>query len=272
MKTHLFYNLRMFFNELSEEIFSRYGNIKRQRGHFLYTEKGKRLCDLYREDGRAFLGYRETSAWTMFKNALGRGVTGSYRTSENYRLGKAVSELLDSERTLYIFNDLEKALLFSAAFSTDSFAVYKPWNWEGIESYSGKKIVLFEPVLSWPEGIFILAVEKSLAENSAENIKKVNVTETILNAPMIAGISRSVYDLIGAIQNLSEKDFFKYDKFLTKYWTRKGPWLFPKVEKSEYDSFVLKCLDAALVVNPNYDRPSIVPFGIDKGSFKNLNF
>ena len=55
---------------LAEEIFLRYGNVKRARGPFLYTEKGKRLTDLYQENGRAILGWGGSSAFTMLKNAI----------------------------------------------------------------------------------------------------------------------------------------------------------------------------------------------------------
>ena len=80
---------------LRNEIFLRYGNIKRARGNFLYTEKGVRLTDLYREGGRAILGWGSegSGAFTVFKDVLQRGLTGSFPTAMTYRLQKAISEL-----------------------------------------------------------------------------------------------------------------------------------------------------------------------------------
>ncbi|MBP5284181.1 MAG: hypothetical protein J6Y93_05900, partial [Treponema sp.] len=67
---------------MAEEIFKRWGTVKRARGNFLYTAKGVRLTDMFLEGGKAVLGWGSdnTSAWTVFKNILSRGLTGSYFT------------------------------------------------------------------------------------------------------------------------------------------------------------------------------------------------
>ena len=71
-------------------------------------------------------------------------------------------------------------------------------------------------------------------------------------------------------QSAVKSRFSKYDKILTKYWTRHGPWLFPKIPQEKYESFVQHCLDCELVVSPFFSVPSIVPFGADSGVFKKL--
>ena len=65
----------MTVTELSQQIYKRYGPVTRARGCFLYTKKGKRLTDLYQEDGRAILGWEGGSAFTHLKNVLSRGQT-----------------------------------------------------------------------------------------------------------------------------------------------------------------------------------------------------
>ena len=85
-----------------------------------------------------------------------------------------------------------------------------------------------------------------------------------------AGIARSIYNLIEALSERKETDWFIYDSILTKYWTRKGPYLFPKIPQEDYDRFVLHCLSLEIIINPNYDSPSIVHFGADKGVFTKL--
>ena len=76
--------------------------------------------------------------------------------------------------------------------------------------------------------------------------------------------------MICAIQNRQEKDFFIYDSVLTKYFTRKGPWLFPKIPESEYDKFVLHCLNLGIVISPEFNVPGLVPFGANAGVFECL--
>ena len=89
------------------ELLNRYGAVKRARGCFLYTAKGIRITDLYQEGGRAILGWEGSSAFTIMKNIISRGQTGSFicETSPSYRLQKAVSDLFSSDRTIREYNE-----------------------------------------------------------------------------------------------------------------------------------------------------------------------
>lgn len=253
---------------LAEEIFKRYGTIKRARGPFLYTEKRKRLTDLYQEGGRAILGWGGSSAFTMLKNALDRGATGSYRTDFTYRLEKAVNELfIGCRRKVFVFAKKEDALLAGLKVNAESTSVYHPWyqtevDWTSVES------IVIEPPLPWTQNIFLLAV-KETEENLgkiADSLKR----QIRLASPMEAAVTRSIYNLISAIQTRQEKDWFIYDNIINKYWERKGPYLFPKIAMDKYRDFLLHCLDLGIVISPSYENPSIVPFGADKGVFSVL--
>ena len=81
-------------SELYNELYNRYGAVRRARGCFLYTKKGTRVTDLYQEGGRAILGWEGGNAFTMFKNVLSRGQTGSFICEDSpfSRLQKAVSD------------------------------------------------------------------------------------------------------------------------------------------------------------------------------------
>ena len=260
--------------KLSKEIFSRFGTIKRARGNFLYTAKGVRLTDLFLEGGRAVLGWGSDNSkcWTIFKNIISRGITGSYITDFNAyskdsfttQLDRSISFLLNSERKTYIFNNKEEALKTAININQSSVSVYKPWAWEDTKIETVECVVIASP-LAWAQNIWILAVKRELNTLVLDQIKSL-----VLPAPLEAALIRSVWDLIKVIQNRSEKDWFIYDKILTKYWTRKGPWLFPKVKEDDYQNFVLHCLDCNIVISPFYTVPSIVPYGADFGVFKKL--
>lgn len=253
---------------LSEEIYKRYGNIKRARGPFLYTEKRIRLTDLYQEGGRAILGWGGSSAFTMLKNALDRGVTGSYKTDFSYRLEKAVNELfVGSYRKVFIFSSKEDAIFAGIALNKDSVSVYHPWHQTQIDWKSVKSIIL-EPPFAWTSNIFILAVQDS-KENSL-NLTSPFKKQIRLSAPLEAAVTRSIYNLISALQTRQEKDWFIYDNLINQYWERKGPYLFPKISMELYNKFILHCLDCGIVINPIYENPSIVPFGADRGVFSSL--
>ena len=254
-------------NYLAAQITERYGTVKRARGCFLYTAKGVRLTDLYQEAGRAILGWGGTTAFTVLKNVLSRGITGSFDTDFTPRadssaknpLARAVSELLAGERNVFVFSSKQSALKLALEIAPQGTSVFRPWSenvrWSEIDA------VIIEPPLAWTQGIWILAVRPELP----------CVVESVrLAAPLCAAVTRSIYNLIAALQNRSEKDWFIYDTVLAKYWTRKGPYLFPKIAKERYADFVLHCLDCGVVISPVYDQPSIVPFGADRGVFAQL--
>lgn len=253
---------------LAKEIFSRYGTIKRARGNFLYTAKNIRLTDMYLEGGRAILGWGGSSAFTQLKNVLSRGITGSFITDYDFRLDRAVSQLLNSARKVFVFINKETAVSETAkltGLAKESICFWKPWApaEEGKEKdFMTSGAVILEPPYAWSEDIVLAAV---LEENCGE---KASVLKTVKPAaPEMACIIRSIYNLIEALQVRQEKDWFVYDQLISKYWTRKGPYLYPKMPQEKYDSFVKHCLDCNLVISPEYSVPSIIPVGAEKGVF-----
>ena len=109
----------MITEEYYSEISNRFGNIKRARGTFLYTEKGVRVTDLYLEQGRAVLGWGNdngtngTSGFLKFKNIINRGLTGSFNTDFSKQLDRAVSDLLNANCKAFVFSTEENLFLNS---------------------------------------------------------------------------------------------------------------------------------------------------------------
>lgn len=256
---------------LSKEIFSRFGTVKRARKCFLYTAKGIRLTDMYQEGGRAILGWGG-SVFTVLKNVLERGITGSYFTDfsspcgrERNQLDRAVSALFGDERKVFTFQSKQAALQTAISISSESTSVWKPWNCVNVDPRTIDCLVL-APALPWTNDIFLLAVKDELAYQCLNVFEK----QSFLPSPICAAVTRSIYDLIKALQEREEKHWFVYDQIILKYWERRGPYLFPKVPESKYADFVLHCLECNLVISPEYNQPSIVPFGADKGNFSLL--
>lgn len=249
---------------LADEISARYGAVQRARGCFLYTRKGVRLTDLYQEGGRAILGWGG-SCFTVFKNVLSRGLTGSYDTDFTGRIARAAGDLLASGRIVGIYDTQRAALQTALAAGKESTSMWKPWLPDAPD-WSGVAAVVIEPPLPWTQSLWITAMlpsaqaEAALAEHPGIKIP----------APLAAAAARSMYDMIAALQERKETDWFIYDPVVTKYWTRKGPYLYPKLPRGQYEDFVKHCLDCALVISPVYETPSIVPFGADAGVFRKL--
>lgn len=253
-------NKEVFYKEL----YNLYGPVTRARNCFLYTKKGVRITDLYQENGRAVLGWEGGNAFTHFKNVLSRGQTGSFLCEDHSRLTKAVSTLLSSSRRLYFFASKMDALKAGLQFSPENTTVYIPWNLEQ-KSWSEVDAVVITPPLPWTDNIFILALADSKTTDTLQFANKIT-----LPFALQAGISRAIHNLIEALQIRQEKDWFIYDTVLTKYWERKGPYLYPKVPAEKYDDFVLHCLKLGIAINPDYNEKSIVPYGADRGVFTKL--
>lgn len=259
--------LMMTDSYLYSEIFSRFGTVQRARGCFLYTKKGIRLTDLYQEGGRAVLGWGGT-AFTRFKNVLNRGITGSYITEFEVQTQKAVAKLLNSPRTVLFYPSYASALKAALTVSPNGTVFYKPWN-PAESDFSGQDCVIIAPPLPWTQTVYIVAAIPEVAEVALAAGRTVPPSVRI-PAPLNAAVARALFDLAAELPRRSEKDWFLYDNLISAYWERKGPYLFPKVQEEQYKSFVLHCLDCALVISPDYNTPSIVPFGADRGVFSKL--
>lgn len=258
----------MTVNNFAKAVYDKYGTVTRARNCFLYTKKGIRLTDMFQEDGRAILGWHGDSAYTQMKNAMNRGVSGSFITEDCSRVEKAVSSLFASDRIVYYFNTKQEALKCALLFSETNTSVFKPWLSDSID-WSCVDCIVMAPPLPWTNTFYITSIKINLYKEK-ENLENQIQNRVKLPFPMEAGITRSIYNLIKALQERKETDWFIYDTILTKYWTRKGPYLFPKVPAEKYDDFVLHCLDCEITINPDYKSPSIIPFGADKGVFTKL--
>ena len=257
----------MTTEELYKLVYSKYGMITRARGCFLYTKKGIRLTDLFLENGRALLGWDGKNAGTFLKNMLSKGLTGSFICEDHSRLDKAVSALLGSERVTAVFKGREEALKAGLSISAQGTSFYRPWN-PGNTNWENTDCVIIIPPFPWCDNVYILAVKTSLIKDG-QNVAEIPGQCSIPFA-QVSAITRAIYNLIEQINLRQEKDWFIYDPVLTKYWNREGPYLFPKVPQDNYKDFVLHSLECGLVISPDYNQPSIVPFGADRGVFTKL--
>lgn len=279
-----------------EEDFTRlYGCVSRTRGHYLYTQKGKRLTDMYAESGRALLGWGNTAspAMTMFKNMVTKGLTGSFPTGAHHRLEKAVRSLLPEVTAVGIYTSIasvEKALkeyCGEAAFTQELLEVssaeelvqqkrivrWRPWlgmhkATEGVALTSDSTVEAYivVPPLPWASELYVVGYTC----NGAEAQKKKIPADDVLPPALVLAAARSFYDLKKILPLRGEKNWKLFDKVLSLYWQRTGPYLVPKVPKEQYNGFFLHCLQRGLFISPYYGEPSLVPYGVTEGDFKLL--
>lgn len=260
--------------ELSEEIHRRFGNVRRARGCYLYTEKGVRLTDCCLDGGRAILGWDGGKARTVFKDTLERGATGSYCGNYDSRLVTSVRHLLPEAygeiRWYYREPSLqEKPVLWRpwldiTATVTPTVTGYPevtpvfPCVEEGKDLPAVIKLV---PPYPWATTLCIYAFRGTVDGVPASDV---------IPAPYAAALARAFCDLKTALGIFGEEDFKCFSRQLTPFFERKGCWLFPKMPREEYDGFVLACLDSGIVISPDYDEPSIIPWRANKGDIKKI--
>ena len=249
-------------DQLYQELYKQYGFVTRARGCFLYTHKSVRLTDMFQENGRAILGWDGKNSTTFFKNMLNKGLTGSFICEDSPRIDKAVSALIGKDAKAYFYSSKAEAVKAAVGAGAKNIVSYKPWNKEQ-EELSGADAVVIIPPFPWGEEIFILALRQAQGpQGVGERVEPPFALQTAL--------TRAIYNLIAELPLRQEKDWFIYDTILTKYWERKGPYLYPKITENKYDDFVKHCLECSIVINPSYNEPSIIPFGADKGVFTKL--
>jgi hypothetical protein len=216
---------------------------------YLYTQSGKRLTDMYQEAGRAILGWEGGNARTVFKNALNRSVSGSFESEESHRLEKAVQALLPGYPVVRWYSSLPTC---STALSQ-----WRPWQPKmGVSAGTGAteaEAVWFLPPFPLAANCVIVASKAGLQADFCSS--------TLFPPCLLAGITRSIYDLLQELPLRGEAGWGHYDAVIKAYWERRGPYLYPKVGRDFYGEFASRCLAAGVVISPDYDIPSLVPWG-----------
>lgn len=312
---------------LKDEIKKRYGNVKRARGIYLYTEKSVRLTDCFLDGGRAILGHRGGKAKTAFKDCFERGANGFYDSGLLPAFEKAVKQLLPRnfttirlytektaaplegisyslessrekadaalEQTSYSLESArEKAepVLEQTSFSLESSqkkaepVLWRPWleiSGKSTEQPTGypkiqivhnvdgdfPAIVKIVPPFPYATELCVYAFSTACGEEMLQNLPK----NDIVPAPLLAAFTRGFYDLKIALGTYTENDFKANSKVFEPFFIRNQCYLFPKIPEEKYKDFVLKCLDIGIVISPDYNVPSIMPWKANPGDLKKIS-
>ena len=294
---------------LKNEIKKRYGNVKRARGIYLYTEKGVRLTDCYLDGGRAILGHGGGKAKTAFKDCFERGANGFYDSGLIPAFEKSVKKLLPAEYTeIRLYSEKTAAMLGETSFSSEcspkkagavseqtscvlesSQKKAEPVLWRPWLDFAGKiteqptgypkievvynvtgdfpAIVKIVPPFTYATDISVYAFSKACGEEMLQNLPE----NDVVPSPLLAAYTRGFYDLLNSFSLFTENHFKANSKALEPFFTRNQCYLFPKIPETQYKDFVLKCLEAGIVISPDYNVPSIMPWRANPGDIKKIS-
>ena len=278
--------------DIYTEIRKRYGNIRRARGYYLYTEKNVRLLDLWLDGGRAILGRRTGQANLVCKQFLDKGLTGFLPTKADAQLRRALNALMPNYPVIRWYETQDKAeRIAGSVLQADQNGTRQPlpvWRpFLDLDSASDPQepiadgIMLVTPAYPVPCGIIAAGsrFEESLPPSD------------VLFPPLAYSLARAFFDLKRKMEELQLKEIKMADghhseaagrsarvshtiakkrqaalnrkaeaeRLILGVWTQKGWYLFPHIPEAEYPAFFLQALDAHVLISPEYGTPSILP-------------
>lgn len=90
--------------DFESEITKRYGQIRRARGNFLYTQKNVRLLDMYLDNGASILGWSKGQSRLFLKNTLDRGFSAAFTNGTPANLNRALKQLFAGFNVFKIYS------------------------------------------------------------------------------------------------------------------------------------------------------------------------
>ena len=278
--------------DIYTEIRTRYGNIRRARGYYLYTEKNVRLLDLWLDGGKALLGRRAGQANLFYKQFLDKGLTGCLPTKADAQLQRALEALLPDFPVIRWYATDDKAEWIAGSMlqagqnnAVPPLPIWRPFletvsNPIDAAKYTLKpahdSLMLVTPAYPVPCGI--------IAAGSRFETR-LPPSDTLF-PPLAYSLARAFFDLKRKIDEYHIEDGHYLDatgrnarvshtilkkrqaarnrkaeaeRLIPNIWTQKGWYLFPHIPKAEYPALFLQALDAHVVLSPEYDTPSILP-------------
>ena len=278
--------------DIYAEIHKRYGNIRRARGYYLYTEKNVRLLDLWLDGGKAILGRRTGQANLVCKQFLDKGLTGFLPTKADVQLQRALEALLPDYPVIRWYETQDKAERLAGSVlrpdqngTVRSLSVWRPFL--DIDPASdpqepiGDSIMLVTPAYPVPCGIIA----------AGSRFEECLPHSDVLFPPLAYSLARAFFDLKRKMEELQIKEIkiedghhsgtagrcarvshtivkkrqaalnrkAEAERLIPCVWTQKGWYLFPHIPEAEYPAFFLQALDAHILISPEYGTPSILP-------------
>lgn len=261
-----------------DEIRNRYGNVKRARGFYLYTEKNIRLLDMYLDGGMSILGRRENQAPLVFKQSIDKGLNAFLPSSGDYRLKKALNSLFPEHPHFYFLSEWSKAFSFleieDNKTDLDSCIMENTWKpfLPSSENLKKKKVFFVNPpfctsikIAVSKDDLPILSCAVSAAEKEVLakaffdliRVIKLRENESGLSDEELINSARGKNKKQQLAKNI--KSYKRVAELCSHFWNMEGPYLFPKLNKEKYDDFFKAALDSHILLSPDFTIPSILP-------------
>ena len=254
--------------------------VLRARDFHLYLENGKRLTDLWLAGGKAVLGHKPPRVLVELKKAAERGLFTPIPHPMERRYLKALGELFPG-RSFRLYTDTsslrrafdEAGILFpldellpdpafpeyDVSIVGEKISLWRPF------MGSQKETLLLAPVLPWPLGPEVLALEKGLDASFPAG--------EIIPPVLLAPATRALYDLLAAIKDgdRTQRVYPRVEKAVKGGpWRRRGIYLTIKTDREKYENLFLCFLESGFLIPPSPVEPLILPASMSDGEESKL--
>ena len=193
--------------DIYTEIRKRYGNVRRARGYYLYTEKNVRLLDLWLDGGKAILGRRAGQANLVCKQFLDKGLTGFLPTKADVQLRRALESLLPDYPVIRWYETQDKGeRIAGSVLQADQNGAVQPlpvWRpFLDLDSASDSQeliadsIMLVTPAYPVPCGILV----------AGSRFEERLPPSDVLFPPLAYSLARAFFDLKHKMEELQLKE------------------------------------------------------------------
>ena len=273
--------------------------IARARGRRLYAVDGRRFLDLYADGGAAVMGRREGAACRVAKESIDRGLASPLPSFWEDRLRKAILSWLpgwagvvffasETEASLALAGmdetfarDLAGGMAFPAAAASFRSRLlvefpYRAFRTDlpgaaaaGATAAEGAALAPRFALARLPAAP-AFAVGAALARNPADLEALSGSAGAPAAALQLAASARSLADFLAFAPSFGEARWSRMDAYLGKIFRRSGPWLYPTYPAGEHSRIFAACLDAGILISPNWRWPSIAAPEFDRGELAPL--
>jgi len=269
--------------------------ITRARGRRLYAADGRRILDLYADGGASVMGRREGAAGRTAKESIDRGLASPLPGFWEERLRKAVLAWLpgwagvrffasETEAVLSLAGndevfarDLAGGTAFPAAAAAFRSRLFVELPYRAFRTDLPCAAAAAESAACG--GRFALArlpaapafaVGAVLAKTPADIEVLSGFAGTPPAALQFAASARSLADFLAFAPNFGEAQWARMDAYLGSLFKRSGPWLYPAYPETEHARIFAACLEAGILISPDWRAPSIAAPEFDRGELAPL--
>lgn len=230
-------------------------NIKRARGHRLYTTRGEKILDLSMDGGRAVLGHRPNGLSLTLKNSIDRGIYVDNGTEFKNRLKKDLSKRFPNHPHMILLDHR----VFLENYLTESIS--DPL----FGDTSSGRVSVWRPFLEIPDSEIIEVLYPLPGINTTcvlVSKRPLDLISHNISPVILSGILRSLYDYDMVKKSFRTEIYSDFSSI--KQVEINAPYMILKCSDEDYLKLQSSAKDMGILLNPK-EKLVILPPDYSKG-------